>query len=118
MQRPRPGHRHVIDRAVHGQGPDVAPGEEQRPDHESIGGHDHSADRRIENGLVVALIEDGIVEGGLEDLFDELSGGSSSRAMGKVDKSAADIEFPGAAPGRAHAAIRIGFFPAWSRNRP
>ena len=38
VRRHGPAHRQVVDRAVHGQMPDRPAGEEQRPDHEGVGG--------------------------------------------------------------------------------
>jgi hypothetical protein len=77
------------------------PGKEQRPDHIAIGRHHHAAGRHIERGLVVALVEQRVVERLAEDLVDQLRRRPAAGAVGEIDEAVPDIQLAGAQPGRS-----------------
>ena len=56
VERHRPAHGDIVDRAVHRQAAYIAPGEEKRRYHVGVGGHYHPARRHIKTGLVVGPV--------------------------------------------------------------
>jgi hypothetical protein len=48
---------------VHRQAADIPPGEKQRGNHEGIGSHHHAPGIHLEQGLVVGLVQQRVVEG-------------------------------------------------------
>ncbi len=118
MQRMRTAHRDVIDRPMDCQRPDVAAGKEQRRNHIAVRRHHHAACRHVERGLVVAAIEQRIVEGLPEDLIDELSHSPPAGSVGKVDATVPDIQLARTKLGRAQATAFSATALALSLKRP
>ncbi len=85
IEGPGAGHGDVVDRAVHGEGTDVAAGKEQRRNDKTVGRHHHPASLHLEAGLVVALGEPGIIEVRLEQFLDQLRHRPAARAVAKFD---------------------------------
>jgi hypothetical protein len=108
-------HGHVVERAVHGQAADVAAGEEQRRDHVAVGGHHQAvAGGHRQQRSVVALEQVFVVEGGREQLLDQLRRGAAARAVVHVDAAVLEVDRADVVGlGHVHAATT-----AMSRNRP
>jgi len=85
VQRLRPAHRQVVDRAVHGQAADVAAGEEQRADHKRVGSEGQPRPVDIQHGLVVERGQRWIVEERHEQVLDQVGGEPPAAAMPQHD---------------------------------
>ena len=108
-------HGHVVERAVHGQAADVAAGEEQRRDHVAVGGHHQAvAGGHRQQRSVVALEQVFVVEGGREQLLDQLRRGAAAGAVVHVDAAVLEVDRADVVGlGHVHAATT-----GMSRNRP
>ena len=78
-QRPRPAHGQVVDRAVHRQRADVAAREEERADHEGVGGEGQAAAGHVEHGAVVARVQRRVAERGQEHVARSASAPRAAR---------------------------------------
>ncbi len=87
VKRPRPGHGHVVDGAMHRKRADIAARKEQGRDDMRVGAHDHAAGRDLEGGLVVGLGKPLIVEMAVEERADQLGGRPAARAMRHLDRA-------------------------------
>jgi hypothetical protein len=109
IERPRPGHGDVVDRAVHGERADIAAGEEQRRDDIAVGRHHHASGGNVEGRLVIAGGEPFIVEGGVKNLADQPRHGASAGAMRKLHAAIAEVELAACRLMLVHDAFRASF---------
>ena len=103
IERARARHRDVVDRAVDRERADVAAGKEDRRDDIGVGRHHHPPGRDVEGRLVVAGAEPGVVEGGEEDVLDQLPHRAPAGAVRQVDPAVPEVEL---APDRIFAGSR------------
>ena len=86
------GHGHIVDGAMHRQAANVAAGEEEGGDDVAVGAHHQAPRRGLEQGLVVALAQQFVVQVALEQFGDELGHGASTAAMAHVHRPALEVE--------------------------
>jgi hypothetical protein len=92
VQRLGARHGDVVDRAVHRQAADVAAGEEQRRDDVRVGRHHHAPALHGEAGVVVGGAQPVVVEGGEEQLLDQLRHRPPAAAVGHVHAAVLEID--------------------------
>ena len=88
IERPRPADRQIVDRAADGELADVAAGEDQRVDHEGIGGEGEPVAvpreiAEIETRLILERRQRCVVEGPDEDVVDQILHRLAAAAMGE-----------------------------------
>jgi hypothetical protein len=94
VQRAGAGDGEVVDGAVDGEVADVAAGEEQRGDHERVGGQRHPARFDPELGGVLHPVEQRVAERLGEDRLDQGVRGLPAGAVGEGDPLLADLGLP------------------------
>ncbi len=60
----------------------------------TVGGHDHAASGRDEEGVVVALRQPLVGEGAGEELLDQLRHRAAAAAVGHVDPAVLEVDRP------------------------
>ena len=85
IQRAGSAHRQVVYCSVNGEPANVAAGKEDRCDNEGVGGECEPRSADGEHGLIVELIENGIVKGREEDLVDQVGGELAAATVSEDD---------------------------------
>ncbi len=83
IERRRPRHGEVVDRAANGKPADVAAGEEERFDDVGVGGEDESIGGWRQQRRVVQRIQEGVRQLGCEDRLDQHPGGLAAGPVGE-----------------------------------
>jgi hypothetical protein len=85
VQRPGAGHSQVVDSTVDGQLADVPAGEEQRRDHERVGGERQPGAVNREHRLVLQRLQQRVAERLQEQRLDQGGGRLAARPVGEGD---------------------------------